>query len=121
MIGVLADRSIFYAIPIPKVNTWACEKIPAGPPVDTHVLEESPETPLKISNVTISTSADVNLYGESLRKAGIFNYETHKSTHAFPCVLKYYSVEVGALPKLNEIVKVVGILSVDVPENSEKG
>lgn len=62
----------------------------------------------------------MNNYGEELVKLRVFNCEAEKATHSFPCLLKYYSMEEGKIPKLNEIVKITGVLSIYEPKAGEK-
>lgn len=67
----------------------------------------------------ISSGSDVNIYGQELRGKGVFNYSEKAYQFSYPCILKYYSIDSSVTPKLNDIVKVTGILSYELPSNED--
>lgn len=105
----LADRSIFYAIPIPSSSKW-WENKQKQVEIAEKIEEESdgqiskadvPKWSITYKNLHISSASDVDSYGGELQRLGVFNCESSKERQSFPCILKYYTESEKQTPKLN--------------------
>ncbi|EAR94188.2 mini-chromosome maintenance replisome factor (macronuclear) [Tetrahymena thermophila SB210] len=124
IVSALGDRQIYYAIPIPNQNKWSKlvgqNKNNQGQ--EEIGLEKKEAHHVSYQGIQVSSLDDISKYAPKLQQIGLFNYESDKddSLHAFPCILKYYNQEQSQNPKLNQIVKVTGILSYNLNSLSDE-
>lgn len=98
VVAALADRWVYYAIPIPHRNSWVIDQ--TGDSSLTKSVEEQAQA-MSYNGVNISSASDISTYAEELQRLGVFNYEKKKSHPSFPCILKYYAKNEKTTPKLN--------------------
>ncbi|KAL4441608.1 hypothetical protein ABPG74_021540 [Tetrahymena malaccensis] len=124
IVSALGDRSIYYAIPIPNQNKWckSIDQIKNNSGEEEIGLEKKEAHHVSYQGIQVSSLDDISKYAPKLQQIGLFNYESDKdeSLHAFPCILKYYTQEQSQNPKLNQIVKVTGILSYNFNSSNEE-
>lgn len=73
--------------------------------------EKDPGSRINSKKLSIDRKADISLIAPELCQAKIFNQSPNYAVSQFPCVLYFYSNQENLLPKINDRIRCVGILS----------
>jgi len=61
-------------------------------------------------DTVVYSNVEVKKFAKMMKSDNLFNFKVDSNTNSFPCILKFYEENDNKLPKLNEIIKVKGIL-----------